>query len=379
MSATAFFTISEITLAQPQPDNPLTVDRQDPLIPTGYGRRELTSFEKYRINQAIAQLDRAAKAELERDNLDRAMELWYRQLRLTRIFDRQAEIETLGEIGEIAWTENRREDVRNIANRLIAIHTEITAEKELDANLLSRFGVAYQQVRYLDKAINIYQQILANSREANNRVAEYNNLETLGRLYLAIFDYDNAANIYQQLLSNNTSAEKEETYLQTLINIYDRTKQTNKSILAKKRLIEQYIDDQKINKTPALEIAIAQDYETLKQTDVASEFYNKALTTASTTKQLALASDALIRLGKLYQEKNDLERAIDTYTKLSDFQQQSDNYYGLVNTYDALGNLYLKLDRKHQAQQYFQQGLDLAKNLNYKVEYFNNRIKLNQI
>ena len=108
--------LQEITLAQTQPANPLEVNQSDPLIPDGYGKRPLTSFEKYRIEKAIVDLNQTAQAELERGNADRAFTLWYRQLRLTRVIDTSAEIKALGEIGAIAWQENRGADVLLLAD-----------------------------------------------------------------------------------------------------------------------------------------------------------------------------------------------------------------------------------------------------------------------
>lgn len=96
---------------------------------------------------------------------------------------------------------------------------------------------------------------------------------------------------------------------------------------------------------------------------------------ATQTQQLAIAEEASIRLGKLYQESDQVEQAIVTYTNLIDIQQQSYNYYGLINTYDTLGNIYLKLNQKAQAKQSFKEALVLAESLNYKVKYFNNRIR----
>ena len=357
--------IPKITVAQPQP-NPLEVDRDDPLIPLGYGKRELSSFEKYRINKAIAQIEIDAQAALEQDNIERAMKLWYRQLRLVRAIDTRSEIKALAKVGKIAWQENRGDDVRNIANRLITIQEE-SSEKTLTNNFLKQLALAYQRVRYIDKAIDIYQQIVANDKNVNN-------LETLGQLYLDIFDYQNAANVYRQLLNN---AAKKEFYLQTLIDIYDRT-QPRQAIKFKKRLLQQYIANQKTDKIPALEIAIARDYETLKQSDRAIAAYNQAFIAASNTQQLAIASDALTRLGKLYQPRN-LEKAIATYNKLITIQQQSYNYYGLINTYDTLGNLYLKSNKSNLAKQSFQQALALAKSINYRVKYFDRQVKQSSI
>ncbi|WP_019507589.1 lipopolysaccharide assembly protein LapB [Pleurocapsa sp. PCC 7319] len=375
--------VSVQTIAQAQTDlvNPLETIKSDPLIPPGYGQRELTSFEKYRIEKTIIDLNQTATAELAQGNTDQAFKLWYRQLRLTRALDTSAEIKALGKIGAIAWQENRGADVRNIAKRLITIQEEITAKKPLTTALLNQFAQAYQEVGYLDRAIAIYQQILTNNRKTNSSIAEQKNLETLGKLYLARFDYQQAAKIYQELSTVDTFDEqktklsnKQKFYLSTLIDIYDRTEQTNKAITTRKRLLKQYSAAQQLNKIPALEMAIAQNYETLNQPDKAIKAYDRVFTMASQTQKLAIASDALTRLGELYQQTKRTDDAIATYAELIEVQQQTYNYYGLVNTYDTLGKIYFNLNQKAKAKLYFQAGLELAKPLDYKVEYFNNQI-----
>ena len=369
-------------LAQQQSVNPLEtpITKKDPLIPAGYGQRELTSFEKYRIKQAIAQLNQTAKADLAQDNGDKAFKLWYRQLRLARVVDPETEIKALGNVGAIAWQQTRGVDVRNIAERLIAIQEKLTTEKLLSPSLLDNFATAYQQVRYIDKEIAIYQQILGNSRKADNLVAEKTNLKTLGKLYLARFDYFDAADIYQELLilaeRGSKSTQEVDFYLNTLMYVYDRTEQANKAIAIKERLIKQYTAAQKLDRIPALTMAIADDYQTLKKPDKAINAYNQAFETASKLQQFAIANDALTKLGKTYQQSKNTDKAIATYTKLLKIQQQTYNYYGLINTYDTLGQIYLQLNQKSQAKQYFQQGLELAKSLNYKIKYFDNRVKI---
>lgn len=375
---TSLFSIQAIALTQTEPSNPLEAIKSDPVIPSGSGQRDLTSFEKYRIEKTIAELNQAATAELAQGNADQAFKLWYRHLRLTRALDTISEIKALGKIGAIAWQENRGADVRNIAQRLITIQEEITAKKPLSPNLLKEFAIAYQEVRYLDRVIAIYQQRLTNSRKTDSSIAEQKNLETLGKLYLARFAYQQAAKIYQQLLTfddqKTESKNKTQFYLDTLIDIYDRTDQTKNAIDTRKRLIKQYSAAQQFNKIPTLEIAIARDYETSNQPDKAIQAYDQVFLRASQTQQLAIASDALTRLAELYQQTKRTDDAIMTYTKLIKVQQQTYNYYGLVNTYDTLGKIYLNLNQKAQAKLYFQSGLELAKPLDYKVKYLNNQI-----
>ena len=359
----------KLAFAQNSGDNPLlkSVDKSDRLIPPGYGTRKLTSFEKYRIEETIPELDRAAEAELEQGNDNEAMKLWYRRLMLTRALDPILEIEALGEIGAIAWKENRGTDVRNIAERLIAIEEESAGKISLDA--LDKLATAYQQVRYLDKATDIYQQIVVNSKKQNDPVALQKNLETLGELYLARFKYSQAAGVYQELLGLTEANEpKQAVYLQNLANIYDNIEQPEQAIAVKKRLIA--LADTQTNEIADLEIAIARDYETLNQIDEAIATYNRALSMALANRELATASDILSRLGEIYQD----EQAIATYNRLLKVQQQSYNYYGMLDTYDTLGKIYLDSD-KTKAKQYFQQGLELATSLNDRVKYFEDAIE----
>jgi len=358
------------SIAQPQPLNPLAVDRDDPLIPLGYGTRELTSFEKYRIEREIVELDMAARAALKQDNKEQAMKLWYRQLRLARSLGKSSEIKALGNVGETVWSENLSEDVRNIAERLQNIETEIKADKTSIDVYLELLATAYQQVGYLDKAVNVYQQIIATAKHNDHN----DNKKELGQLYLALFNYRKATQIYEELVSDNNN-QAQHLDRQTLINIYERTQKYENAIVVREQLIKQYSSLGKTKDIPALEIATARNYEALKQTDRAVLAYDRAYEQALETQQLAIANDSLQSISQLYQQQGKLNKAIATYNRLIPIQQQSYNHYGLISTYDALGQIHLKLNKYNLAKQYFQQGLALAKSLNYKVKYFENQAR----
>lgn len=372
------FGVHHQLLAQNQIANPLQtgVDRRDPLIPPGYGRRKLSNFEIYRLEQKINQLEQTASQELQQGNTDRAFELWYRQLKLARAINPEVEIEALGKVGAIAWQENRAVDLRNIAHRLVAIKQGITIA-DLSSQLLEKLAIAYQQVKYLEQAIAIEQQILKNSRQQQNLVAVKENLQILAELYVANFDYSLAAKTYQELLTlaeAKSNSKQVSFYLTTLIDLYDRTGQTKLAIATRKHLIKNYTKNNKLDQVARLELAIAHDYEALNQTTKAREAYERGFTLASATQQLAIANDALESLGKLYLKEGKETKAIATFTQLENVQRQSYNHYGLINTYDILGKIYLKLEQRKEAKQYFQQALELAKTLDYKVDYFNDQL-----
>ena len=367
--------------AQTTPSPALDSNSPDPLLPNLI-ERPLTSFEKYRIAKEITKINEAAKIELEKGNEEAAFSLWYRELRLQRAVDRLLEIKSLGKVGDIAWQENRGSDVRVIANRLIEIQREETTSKAIDLELLNSLGTAFQQVRYLDKAIDIYQQILLNARQEDSLKDQVNTLEILGELYLARFDYTQAATTYEDLLTlvstespviDNNEA-REATYLDNLIAIYDRTAQLDKAIAIKKQMTTKYLAAQKIAPLANLNMAIAQDYENLKQPKTAIQYYQQALTIASNSLQLAIASEALTKIAELYQQSDRLDNALQSYQKLIPIQQQSYDYYGLMNTYDRIGKIHLKLNNHPEALLAFERGLKLAQSLKYRVDYFRDRI-----
>lgn len=370
-------------LAQSQGANPLEmeIDSSDPLIPAGYGQRELSAFEIARIEREIKQLEKTATRELQQGNSQGAFDLWYRQLKLARGINTEVEIEALGNIGAIAWQENRAWDLRNIANRLLAIEQEISVADSA-SRLLQPLATAYEQVRYLEQAIAIYQQILLENKRQQNLVGETENLTTLGKLYVAQFNYPSAAKTYQELLAlaeaksnaNQFDLNQVNFYLNTLSDLYDRTGQTQAAIVTRKRLISNHTESKKLERVAALELAIAQDYATLNQTQQAKEAYQQAITLATAQQQLAIANDALDSLGKFYLRERQEQEAIATFTQLLEIQQQSYNDYGLINTYDILGQIYLNSGQNKSAKHYFQQALDLAQTLNYKVEYFKQQI-----
>jgi len=379
LSLSSSLFITEIGFAQDSPANPLEteIDRSDPVIPLGYQRRELSTFEINRIKREMVKLDRTAKDELQQGQEDKAFKLWYRQLKLARAAGIEVEIEALGEVGEIAWQANRGGDLRNIANRLITLESGIK-EKERSPEVLQQLANAYQQVRYLEQAIAIWSEVLAYHQQRSNLVEVEDNLQTLGRLHLARFDYQSAEKVYQQLLTNaqtNQIDPKIDAYLATLTSIYDRTKQIQKAICTRQDSIETYKTTGKQDKIPQLKLAIANDYVALEKTAKAIEAYESAFTLAKKNQRLAIAENALDSLGQLYQQQGQEKKAIATLNRLLKVQRQSYNHYGLVNTYDTLGKIYLRSNRNKKAKHNFEQALELAKTLNYKVSYFNSQIK----
>ncbi|MGK7938463.1 MAG: tetratricopeptide repeat protein [Xenococcaceae cyanobacterium] len=385
-----------VVLAQTEQYNPLEIIEPDPLLPPPEIDRPLTSLEKRLIRETNTVLNNQAQSELAAGNKDEAFALWYRELRLQRALGITEEITALGRVGEIAWQQNLSQELNIISDRLLVIQQEITTEDTIDIQLLKSLGQAYQQVRDLDHAVIIYQQILQNNQQEDNFLEEQKNLETLGELYLAQFAYIQAANIYEELLKSvqneqsqtalndneytytsqtDTNSLREENYLNQLVEIYTRLPQPDKSIEIKQKLLKKYLDEQKTEQLAALKISLAKDYQNLKQPKKAQTYYEEAFSLAWSLQQLAIAEESLKKLALLYQDYQQPNAALEIYQQLIKVHQKAYSYYNLMNTYSQIGQIYEQLNDNQQALNAYKKGLELAQSLNYRIEYFQEKIK----
>lgn len=380
-----------LVLGQTEPYNPLESRESDPLLPPQEIDRPLTAVEKRLIREKTLILNNQAQLQLAAGNKDKAFALWYRELRLQRALGTTEEIIALGRVGEIAWQQNLSQELNIISDRLLAIQQEINTENTLDIQLLDNLGKAYQQVRSLDRAVIIYQKILD-----NNLQEEQKTLEILGKLHLARFDYTQAANTYEKLLKYvqtqqqknsldvNTNASqsqiesnflREEFYLTKLVEIYARLSQPAKEIEIKQQLLKKYLTDQKTEQLAALNISLATNYQTLKQPEKAQKYYEDAFTLAWSLQQFALAEESLQKLALLYQEYQQPTSALKIYQELIKVEQKAYDYLNLMNTYAQIGQIHEQLNNYQQALTAYQKGLELATSLNYRVDYFQNKIQ----
>ncbi|MEM9273575.1 MAG: hypothetical protein AAGA80_11515 [Cyanobacteria bacterium P01_F01_bin.143] len=369
----------KIVIAQTDIFDPLATPQEDPLLPPLDVQRELTALEKRRVQNAIIEINQEATEQLAQRNLDAAFTLWFRELRLQRAIGLKEEIADLGRIGAIAWQENRGVELRFIANRLEVIEQDAIAAENSDLELFINLANAYQQVRYLDRAVNIYEQVLTAIRQQNNAELEAELLVTLGELYMAKFDYVQAGIVYEELLSiaqqdNNSETEQPTIYLLKLVDIYDSSNQPAKAIAIKEQLVEKYVEQEQPEQIASLKISLAEDYQAINEIELASEAYQEAFILAEYLQQIALANEALEKLAMLYQANNQLTLATQSYLQLFEIHEQANNAYALLEICDRLGELYLLQNDSDQALNYYGRGLEIAQSLNYRIDYFQTQV-----
>ncbi|MBR8829635.1 MAG: hypothetical protein N5P05_001415 [Chroococcopsis gigantea SAG 12.99] len=361
---------------EPVPVNPLEVPVEDntyiPKID-----RPLTPIERRRLREYLEKQDKQAQELYNTGKEAEAFGIWYEEIKLSRYLGAVAEVQTLGKVGEKAWNKDKTSQVKTIIERMENIQKKAEVNQETNAELLSTLGIAYEQVRSIDNALVIYDKLLANAKIDGNQASQETYLSKIGELHLMRFDYAKAGPIYEDLLGRaktRSDSLKSGIYLQRLAEIYRESSQPANAVRIKEELVENYLKNQQIQSIPELKIAIGSDYQALKDPNKAGQSFQEAYALAWSIQQLGTAAEALDKLAELYKSYQQIDYALQIYQELLKVQQLGYNYYGLMNTYDKIGQIYLEKNNLPLAMDSFQKGWELSKAIRYNEEYFQTRM-----
>ena len=377
--------------------NPLESTQPDPLLPNPPTTRTVTGEKREELSQELDQLNVEAAALLAAGETTKAFEIWNRELRLRRYLSKAEELAALSRVAEIAWNNSQKLQVQWITKRLETLQPEIKEQEPPNLELLQALGSAFNTVRAKDSGVEIYQQVISEARKQEDVVTLKQTLTAVGEIYLNWLDYDNAAITYEELLevqqqSNLELSEIETTNflisgnfeqantLKQLAFIYNQGGKPLQAITAKERLVDFYEGQQNIAEVPEIKISIAEDYEELGRLNLASQYYQEAYSVAQSIQQFLTASDALENLAALYLSQDEKETAIEIYKVQLLMDQQFFNVYGMMETYDRMGQVYAQLKAHGLAMSSFQRGLELSRQLGgYRESYFLQKLdKLNR-
>lgn len=373
---------------KPKPDepytNPLEITQPDPLLPQYPLKKPLTPLEIQALTTALDELDKQATAQLQAGNLAEAFKIWYRELRLRRFLGPLAEVAALTRVAKIALSQNQTTQVQLITQRLQVIYLEAQAQPPIEPQLLQALGDAFVLVQAKQSAVDVYQKILANAQARQDVPAQEIALKTIAELYFGGLNFAEAAVAYEQLLAiseakvNRTEQTRleEDTYLQQLAFIYDHSQQHQKALDVRTKILNRYRIAKDPTQVAALKIAMGEDYQALGRLGKAAQYYQEAYTLAWQLQQYARAGEALQNLATLYRSQNELEAALQVYQVLVVVEQRGYNFFGMMDTYDRIGKIYLERQAYTQALAAFQKALELAKQLKYQEDYFSRQIEL---
>ncbi len=377
--------------------NPLESTEPDPLLPNPPTSGILSGEKREEFSQELDKLNIEAAALLGAGETTKAFETWNRELRLRRYLGKAEELAALSRVAEIAWNNSQKLQVQWITKRLEILQPEIQEEEAPNLELLQALGSAFNIVRAKDPAVEVYQQVIVEARKQEDVATLKQALTAIGEIYLNWLDYDNAAIAYEELLEVQQQSDSEISEIETtnppvssnfekvstlrqLAFIYNQGGKPLQAITAKERLVDFYEGQQNIIEVPEIKISIGGDYEELGRLNLASQYYQEAYSIAQSIQRFVTASDALENLAALYLSQDKKEAAIEIYKVQLLMDQQFVNVYGMMETYDRMGQVYAQLKAFGLAMSSFQRGLELSRQLGgYRESYFLQKLdKLNR-
>ncbi|MEG4493820.1 tetratricopeptide repeat protein [Microcoleus sp. D3_18_C4] len=380
--------------------NPLEITTPDPLTPA---TESLSSTQRDELTAALEELNLEAATKLQAGDGAGAFEIWFRELRLRRYLGPAAEIAALSRVGSVAWSNSKNLELQLITKRLQAIQKEVKSQVPLNTELLPAFAAAFQQVRAKGPTVEVYQEILENARQNQDILAQGQILKAIGLIHINWLSYDKAAPVYEELatliqenrdlFAANSAVQNsavvagngappqpvtpptEVDALRQLAYVYQQSKQPLKAIAAREKLASVYLNLQNPSAIPPLKIAIASDYQTIGQINLAAQYYQEAYNLAVPIQQYAQASEALDKLALLYRAQKQWEPTLRIYQMQLLLEERAYNFYGLMNTYDNIGQVYQEMKAYDKALESYQKGLEVAKKLGHRQEYFAKKIQ----
>ncbi|MBD1828512.1 tetratricopeptide repeat protein [Microcoleus vaginatus GB1-A2] len=380
--------------------NPLEITTPDPLTPAS---ESLSSAQRDELTAALEQLNLEAATKLQAGDGAGAFEIWFRELRLRRYLGPAAEIAALSRVGSVAWSNGKNLELQLITKRLQAIQKQVKSQVPVNTELLPVLVAAFQQVRAKGPTVEVYQEILENARQNQDILAEGQILKAIGLIHINWLSYDKAAPVYEELatliqenralFAANSAVQNsavvagngappqpvtpptEVDTLRQLAYVYQQSKQPLKAIAAREKLASVYLNLQNPSAIPPLKIAIASDYQTIGQINLAAQYYQEAYNLAVPIQQYAQASEALDKLALLYRAQKQWEPTLRIYQMQLLLEERAYNFYGLMNVYDNIGQVYQEMKAYDKALESYQKGLDVAKRLGHRQEYFAKKIQ----
>lgn len=365
-------------------DNPLVMPVPEVLwlAPETPFSSEPTAAELAMIRQKILDLNRQATAAQEANQRDRAWGLWLQSLRLMQFLPVLEELTALERLGAIAWEEERDREITFINERLDQLWRpwEKEARREKGDRRLSLegegFGLAqaYEAIHSLDHATDVYQYLEDYFPLDGQQRPQIQ--RQLAHLHLQRFQYGQAAPYHEQLLAialDQGNEEAQWAQREILAQIYTALGDHRQALIHQEALMAHY-ERQFPLKVAPLKNAMAAHHRALGNGAAASTHHQEAFAIAWEREQWNTAENAVGALVTLYEDYDQPEEAISLYQELIKLQQLHRNYYGMMTSYDQLGDRFFLNDEPDLAVEAWGYGDQIGRSLRYNTANLRGKI-----
>ncbi len=354
-------------LADPLADNP-----RDPLLPTPSVDRPLSPLELYALEQDLNQLAREAEALAEADQPEAAKEQWMREVRLRRVLGIEAELEAIDRVAQWLRDTIATQELQLLSARLDQILPTLDPAQPGDRAQLAAMANTYTTLGNVETAATL-RRTLAEEALARGDSGEHRaQLESLATLYADWFYFPEAAATYGELVALAQGEGDDELgfWVRQIENL-EFAQQFEAALEAQQPLLLRYRAEEDLwPRMAALQYAMAQNHQRLGDVETASRQYQLAYTNAIGSRQLEIAAQTLNALASLYRQLEQWPDVDYLYQQLLTVERQALDAYGLMETFDQIGQLYEQSGNLDGAMQAYQEGLALAKQINHRQDYF---------
>ena len=383
LTTTSWATLPKLVWAQLSPvlieqflADPQFSEPRDPLLPDLPVERPLSPLEKLALEAELDELAIETEARyLEEGATESIFIDWMREVRLRRILGYGAELAAIQRVGLRMWENSRAEEIQLLSLRLREIQADLLTQQPLNAELFEEVVAAFEVLRDVDSAVSVYETLLERAIQLGDRDEQQRLLENLASLRENWFRFEPAAVTYQTLLTYAGDDLEEIEYLKGIIRNYQDLEKLQAAIEFQRRLAGKYEQTLQPQLIPPLTLAIARNYRDLESLTDAQTFYSATYSGALAQGQTEVASQALQDLAALYLEDDQPEDVLYLYEQRIAVEQLSYNGYGLMQTFDNLGQFYEAQDLPDNAIAAYKEALIIAEQLNYRDAYFKLRLQ----
>lgn len=205
----------------------------------------------------------------------------------------------------------------------------------------------------------------------------------IGEAYYRLGDYESAEIQFKKNLEpssqlKNPSSSVQYLQCQNLVGLAIVSRRQNKNDEAL-RYLYQCVDVAKKKKIPNFEAVAYQNiFNNLfsSNSELALSYLQKAIDIFIEINDKRALSRAYVTLGAAYSRLDQHQKVIDQYVPIIDFFKEEKDYRNLDHIYSRLGFAHMQLGNIKKAEQYFQEMVEVSKQLNEKLGMVASSVRL---
>lgn len=354
--------------------SPLDDDPRDPLLPNPPIPRPLSPLEQYDLGRSLDLLAIVGDLLQQAGQNDEALDLWVRELRLRRLLGLKAELAAFERISPQVRDTGRTQFIQLLTARLDEIRFFYDPHFASNREVLMQIAKLYQLLGAAERAIAIHQELATIAQTANNQKEYRLQLEAIAEIQAGWLHFTDAANTFEelaQIAATDQELEAQVIYLNRAIYNREQAQQFQLALALQTQLQTLYAASEvTLPRIPALTSQMAHNYQALGDIDTASRYYQTAYSEALGTQQFDVANQALTQLAQIYRSQGRWPEVLYLYQQQLLVQGKSYDAYGIMETYDQLGQTHEQLGQPQQAVAAYQEALVMARHLHYREDYF---------